>query len=750
MSLRIRSLRKRTRHAGLRRPVLESLESRLAMAAAVAVEIPGPSAVEESDSQGLVYRFTRDDATSPLAVAFEIDAQATYGEDFSIPGVNRHPVFLRTIDDQVVTSPKLVGSVQFLPGEASVELTLKPVDDARIEPDEPITVRLLEPAAFGPVTGAANNHDAQADQTTYYVVDAFNRLGVIDTTTGIVDLVGTIPVQGTITDIAINEFGQVYVITFDSLYYLGQVDGLAAPLGALNLGPHGVTDANSLVDARNGDFGSQAGDLFIAGTNQLWIQRIDLVEFNQLPVKENVVPVFAVDQALFNRAFPHQYVASGDLDYDRSDDLILTARHVDESFDSIIEIEASAEFGIIDKLPVSAQDIREDFVGISGVASYGSQGFGFAGYLQLSVNQITLNSNRSLEIVGRDYELSEGASEATGEILGQPIDPPIVTPNAALPDAFDLSRGPQPTSWQQQASTLQGISIQLGAPIDEIPLDQIALTNLGVNASATPESVTLDASQLTLSASGDRIEISFQPGDLADGRYQLDLGPDVTNGPPLELRGDVGNQLFVLRGDFDGNGHVDARDSDTLAYWYAQTIFQAPSYVDLDGSRRIDEGDLEVLRQQIGASVVLPALSDPQPEFNTPQAIDSAISTILDPLDVNGNGRVTPLDALMVIGRFVRQIEGPLDWRFDVNRNGSVTVSDAIFVINYLSSIYASPGGESIEIDPEDGSGPQANALSGNASLQPMGPHLIDDGQAETRRSWEQNVDLLAASRVLG
>lgn len=749
MSKRIRLPRQRTRKTGSRCAVLESLESRLAMAASVGVAIEGASSIEESDSKGLVYRFTRDDATQPLAVAFEIHSKATYEADYTIEGVNRHPIFLRTIDDEVVTRPSLLGSVQFEPGEDTVDVTVEPVEDSRIEPDESITVRLLEPERFGPVTGAAAYHDEQADQTTYYVVDQFNQLGQIDTTTGIVDVIGTIPVQGTVTDLAINEFGEVYIITFDNLHYLGTVDGLAEPLGTLNLGPHGVTDANSLVDARNGDFGSQDGDLFIAGTNELWIHRVDMVEFNQLPVLENVTPVFAVDQALFNRAFPFQFIASGDLDYDRSDDLILTARHVDEAFDSIIEIDASAEFGVIDKLPVPTRDLREDFAGISGLASYGSDGFGFAGYLQLSVNQITLNTNRSLEIVGREYELMEGASEATGEILGQPIDPPTVIANAALTDAFNLSRGPQPTSWRQQASTLQSLTIELGAPIDEILFDQIVWTNLGTSSSATPETVTLDMSQFTLSESGDQIEISFQPGDLADGRYQLDLGPDVTTGPALQLRGDVDNKLFVLRGDFDGNGHVDARDLDTLAYWYAQTIFQAPQYVDLDGSRRIGEGDLAIVRQQAGASLPLPSLSDPLPEFNTEKAVDSAITSIVDRLDVNGNGRVTPLDALLVINRIVRNTQLPLDWRFDVNRNGSVTVVDAIFVINYLSTIYESPGGESIVLPPAEARQSQHLALADQVALGPALPNQLDDDTFKKRGSWQQNVDLLVSSQAV-
>jgi hypothetical protein len=71
-----------------------------------------------------------------------------------------------------------------------------------------------------------------------------------------------------------------------------------------------------------------------------------------------------------------------------------------------------------------------------------------------------------------------------------------------------------------------------------------------------------------------------------------------------------------------------------------------------------------------------------------------------NPLDVNGDNSVTPLDALLVINRLDSN-GGSSNGFMDVNADGGVTPMDALLVINHLDSVQAAPKSGSASGSPD-------------------------------------------------
>ena len=102
--------------------------------------------------------------------------------------------------------------------------------------------------------------------------------------------------------------------------------------------------------------------------------------------------------------------------------------------------------------------------------------------------------------------------------------------------------------------------------------------------------------------------------------------------------------------------------------------------------------------------------------------------------DTNGNGRVTPLDALLVINALVRNGALPINLETDpvttppfpdVNGDGSVTLVDAIRVINHLSELYASP--EQIEGEQIEGEQVAGQFITAAPGVMASTPTLVGD-----------------------
>lgn len=671
----------RHRAARTRRSTLQSLEDRRLLIATISVSTEAPVAIPEAPLQRIVYSLTRDETDDLLAVKFELSGDALYDVDYTTDEGENDTVFLPA---EAPTTGPVTGTATFYPGESTVEIIVEPIRDSLIERDEDIVVTIVEADEFGPVNGAAALI-VDGQETVYHVVDDNNRLATVDIETGCVHVIGTIPATQIINDIAFTANGDLLAITNDNLYEV-DLDPVSGEVVSSNfLGFHGIWNANALVDSRNGDFGSNDGDLFAVGATFLDLQLIDLETVGGQIVMNNVTTVFDIDGTLASQLMPSNFSSSGDLDYLSAGHLILSATRPGDDFDSLIEIRTPGTAGVIENEPKPAQDPGEPFTEIYGLAFDDNQNYGFAGYTMLIVNQFSRDSSRVLELTGRPYEI-DTMSSATGTIIGDPVDPPVVTLASLRSDPDDLAHGPQPTSWSQQRSDLRDIVIDLGAAIESIPADGIVLTNLGVTGSETPAEVNLRNDQVVLAATGNRITIQLDEAQLADGRYQLVLSPDVTTGPEFTYVGDRTNRFFVLRGDWNGNARVDLLDFATFAYWFGNSTTVAPNYVDLNGSGTIDFGDFTLFENNYADTIALPGAPDPiTPDLIDDAELQRALQSLLNPLDVNGNTQVSPLDALSVLNRILRGFPTATDWRYDVNRDGNISPLDALIVLNEVA-----------------------------------------------------------------
>ncbi|QDT58256.1 hypothetical protein SV7mr_07450 [Stieleria bergensis] len=119
--------------------------------------------------------------------------------------------------------------------------------------------------------------------------------------------------------------------------------------------------------------------------------------------------------------------------------------------------------------------------------------------------------------------------------------------------------------------------------------------------------------------------------------------------------------------------------------------------------------------------------------------------------DTNGNGRVTPLDALLVINALVRNGALPINLETDpvttppfpdVNGDGSVTLVDAIRVINHLSELYASP--EQIEGEQIEGEQVAGQFITAAPGVMASTPTLVGDLLIASNAEGEQTDETSA------
>ncbi len=244
----------------------------------------------------------------------------------------------------------------------------------------------------------------------------------------------------------------------------------------------------------------------------------------------------------------------------------------------------------------------------------------------------------------------------------------VSSPNStAQQDPPDLAIAPQPTSWVQQRSIVREILVRLPNPISRPPLNSISLTSDGPD-NQIPRPLVNREEQISLSSDGKELRITFDP--LNDGRYKLTLGPAITGEPQRFFGTNTDHRMFALKGDWNGSGSVNIQDFATFSYWFGQDTSVAPEYVDLNGSGGVNIQDFAIFAQNFGKSVL--------------QA------------DVNQDGRVTALDALLVINRLhINQLKQKnaqselqsafFDEREDTNRDGHISAIDALMVINNLS-----------------------------------------------------------------
>lgn len=660
--------------------LVQQLESRKVLTATLNVSVESPSAIAEDSRNEVTFTITRDEVDDYLSAEFQINGDAIFGSDFRISQSERDTVWLPSDPD---LAEPIRGTVTFEPGEAAVEVIATPINDSVTEIDESITLTVTPIDEFDIVNGGASLI-VRNEETIYYVVDRQNRLGTVDVETGRVTVLGQLSAAQTINDIAITEAGNFFAITADRLYEVN-LDGLdSGVIPTTFLGFHNILNANALVDARDGDFGSGDGDLFAVGENALAIQWIDLDIIDDAVVFQGTATVFNVAGALQAGLFNSDYVSGGDLDYVRNGDLILSATRVADSFDSLITIETPTNGGVIDTAPMPAEDPGENFQNIYGLAFDGNDSYAFSGHTLLSVGQFNKDVSREIEMTGREYLIGADAT-ATATIIGDPVPAPIVQFNQSLVDPADLPKGVSPTDWQTQRSSIREISLELGWPVSAIPDGSIVLTNLGIESGEASSEVSLRADQILLDANGTSVVLSLDAGQMTDGRYQLDLAPSITTGEAFQLTGDATNEFYVLKGDWDGSGGVNILDMEIYAYWFGSSTPTAPEYMDLNDSGVVNIQDFAAFADRYGKFVEMPGAAMFDPNLADPTELQQARVSLEDRLNVNGIGGVTPLDALNVINRLASGFPTNTDWRYDVNLDGSITPRDALAVLNSIA-----------------------------------------------------------------
>ena len=265
-------------------------------------------------------------------------------------------------------------------------------------------------------------------------------------------------------------------------------------------------------------------------------------------------------------------------------------------------------------------------------------------------------------------------------------------------DPPDLPRGPQPTSWTEQRSEIREVILRFSQPIASITANDLVLTNLGVHADVDPDLViALQDQQLTLSPDGLQLTIRFSPGQLSDGVYQLEVLPSATGGDRFTITGNPENRFYVLTADWNADGIVNFEDFLTFGYWFLNQT--PPDYVDLESPTGVNVHDISFLTANFGKSVTLPGETEQPPLSEAEQQeYSAAIRTLLNPLDVNGNGEVTAFDALLTINELARNgPEQQIVWsKFDVNRDGRITAVDPLRIINWLARNAASGEAEQV------------------------------------------------------
>lgn len=650
------------------------------MAAEVSVTLTSQASVPELPTKPLIYSFERATNDDFLVIKFQLAGDAQFDVDYRVDEYDSGTIHL---PDEAMAGP-VVGTATFFPGESTVRMKVIPQRDSAIERDEIVAVSILEATEFDAVHGAATFITDDSDPQ-HYLLDEANRLGIVDIETGVIDVLGTVDVSQTLNDIAFLEDGTLFGISNNDLFELQFTAVENGVIPVRHIAAHHVDQGNALVDARHGDFGSEIGDLLVVGFNRLQVQRIDMNLIDETWTYEATTPVFDIANALAVKGYRSSYASSGDLDYLSDGDLVLSAQGAGDPFDSLIRFETPGDVGVIQTAPVAAGSQSEIFMDVYGLSFGDRDKFAFAAHTMLTVNQFSLKTVREVEMLGRPYEL--GAEiVAVGTIVGDPVTPPQVSLNVGLIDAPSLPHGIMPTTWLIQRSDLRRIRIKLGAPVTSVSTSELALTSLGLSDAAPPINIPLSQQQLQLSGDGKTIEILLDHEQLPDGRYQLDVASTLTTGPHFTMVGDSVNRFFSIDGDFDGNRVVDIRDYATLAYWYGQTTAVAPAYVDLDGSGMIDQGDVSQFNDNFTLFVDLPGQPNPRVgEYLRLDELTRANHSIVNALDVSGDARVSPLDALQVINRLALGMSNNLDWRYDVNRDGEITPRDALFVINQLA-----------------------------------------------------------------
>jgi hypothetical protein len=147
----------------------------------------------------------------------------------------------------------------------------------------------------------------------------------------------------------------------------------------------------------------------------------------------------------------------------------------------------------------------------------------------------------------------------------------------------------------------------------------LVVTNLGIHADNDADMVVpVDQQQLT--QDGNDWIVTFAAGTLAEGVYQLEVLPTLTDeagqqldgnrdgvaGDSFVFAGNSDNSLYKLTSEFNGDFGVSVFDFSTFAYWFGEPAPTAPSYVDMNRDGGVSVFDFSFLADNFSIGVTFP------------------------------------------------------------------------------------------------------------------------------------------------
>jgi glucose/arabinose dehydrogenase len=198
-----------------------------------------------------------------------------------------------------------------------------------------------------------------------------------------------------------------------------------------------------------------------------------------------------------------------------------------------------------------------------------------------------------------------------------------VVVNGGEQDTDDLPRGEQPSSWNQQRSSIRSIQVDFSQPV-EVAASDFVLTNLGVDADVDPDTNAVINDQ-QIDVVGNSVTISFAADDLSDGVYELRILPSLTNnrgdaldgnsdgagGDEYVMTGSALNRFYQFASDWNGDFGSSVFDFTVFSYWFSETTQQvgglAPNYVDTNNDDGVSVFDFTAFADHFGQSVSFPS-----------------------------------------------------------------------------------------------------------------------------------------------
>jgi 6-phosphogluconolactonase (cycloisomerase 2 family)/cyclophilin family peptidyl-prolyl cis-trans isomerase len=220
------------------------------------------------------------------------------------------------------------------------------------------------------------------------------------------------------------------------------------------------------------------------------------------------------------------------------------------------------------------------------------------------VRQVTPTSNNHTDINFVNDEVTVDVDDVQYNTLNYDADKPTTQDNNA------------PTTWSQQRSTINDITITFTRDLLDVDKTAITLTRVfDVDGNATSEVVALDVNDIAFD--GDTLIISNL--DLVDGVYEIVISTDFN----AAMNSEYSTYFHQLLGDLNGDRLFNAVDLASMVYWRqlaadTNNFGYVPGYLDVrdtsglaNSDGRVDNYDFAAFVAAYGSHIPLDAVPIP-------------------------------------------------------------------------------------------------------------------------------------------